>query len=265
MGKMIDITNQKFGKLTALECVGKLNGKTYHWKCECECGNIIVVDGARLRSGNTKSCGCGKYDGFKKHNQQQTEETLLKPGTCFGKLTIIEAIGYKPQYTGANKNRMWYKCQCDCGNICEVSGNRLKENHTTSCGCMISKGETIIANLLKQQQVIFNQEVILPQFVQEENRKLRFDFVVYDQDGSINRIIEFDGRQHKYGPDTNYWGHSTDNLADIQERDALKNNFCLRHNYKLIRIPYTKTESITVEDLFSDKYLIKGGDFCGND
>ena len=70
------------------------------------------------------------------------------------------------------------------------------------------------------------------QFVQEENRKLRFDFVIYDQDGSINRIIEFDGRQHKYGPDTNYWGHSTDNLADIQERDALKNNFCLRHNYK---------------------------------
>lgn len=160
---------------------------------------------------------------------------------------------------------MWYKCQCDCGNICEVSGNSLKENHTTSCGCMTSKGETIIANLLKQQKVIFNQEVILPQFVQEENRKLRFDFVIYDQDGSINRIIEFDGRQHKYGPDTNYWGHSTDTLADIQKRDVLKNNFCLRHNYKLIRIPYTKIENITVEDLFSDKYLITGGDFCGND
>ena len=49
--------------------MGKLNGKTYHWKCECECGNIAIVDGTRLRSGNTKSCGCGKYDGFKKYNQ----------------------------------------------------------------------------------------------------------------------------------------------------------------------------------------------------
>ena len=86
---------------------------------------------------------------------------MLKPGTRFGKLTVIEAIGYKPQYTGASKNRMWYKCHCDCGNIFEVSGNRLKENHTVSCGCIISKGEAIIANLLKQQLSLLQKQQTL--------------------------------------------------------------------------------------------------------
>lgn len=33
LGKMKDITGQTFGKLTVIECVGKLNGKDYFWKC----------------------------------------------------------------------------------------------------------------------------------------------------------------------------------------------------------------------------------------
>jgi hypothetical protein len=96
--------------------------------------------------------------------------------------------------------------------------------------------------------------------VKETNRRLRFDFILYNNDNSINRIIEFDGRQHKYGPDTNYWGHSTDTLESIKEKDNLKNNFCLKHNYPLIRIPYTKLDSLTIEDLLGNKYLIKGDD-----
>lgn len=261
LGKMIDITGQKFGKLTALECVGKLNGKTYSWKCQCECGNITIVDGSSLRSGNTKSCGCGKYDGLKKYNQQQTAEAMIMNGTRFGKLTTIKPIGYKPQYEGAPKNRMWYQCQCDCGNICEVSGNHLKNNHKTSCGCLGSKGELEIENLLKNNNFLYSKEVILPELLQETKRALRFDFIVYEEDGIINRIIEFDGRQHLQGPDTDYWGHSCDSLETIQEKDKIKNNFCLKHNYKLVRIPYTKLGSITLEDLFGNAYLIKESDF----
>lgn len=33
------------------------------WKCRCECGNIVSIRGADLRSGNTKSCGCVKSEG----------------------------------------------------------------------------------------------------------------------------------------------------------------------------------------------------------
>lgn len=96
--------------------------------------------------------------------------------------------------------------------------------------------------------------------MKETGRRLRFDFILYNNDNSINRIIEFDGRQHKYGPDTNYWEHSTDTLKSIKEKDNLKNDFCLKHNYPLVRIPYTKLDNLTIDDLLGNKYLIKGDD-----
>lgn len=52
-----NITGQKFGRLTAIERVGKYVG-SYLWKCICECGTECVVDGHSLRRGGTKSCGC---------------------------------------------------------------------------------------------------------------------------------------------------------------------------------------------------------------
>lgn len=255
MGKMIDITGQRFGRLLVLENAGKLDGRRYHWKCQCDCGNVKIIEGTRLRSGNTTSCGCKKIENLKKHNEEQTKRTLIPNGTKIGKLTIIEPIGYKPQYEGASKNRMWYKCQCDCGNYCEVSGNRLKENHTISCGCINSKGEFNIEQLLIKNNIPYNKEVIFPEIIKETQRHLRFDFVLYNIEGEIIRIIEYDGKQHFYGPDTNYWGHSNDTLETIQEKDNLKNKFCKKYNYPLVRIPYTKKD-ITLNDLLGDKYLI---------
>lgn len=55
--RMIDLTGQKFGRLTVLERAE--NYKTAaRWKCSCDCGNVKVVIGRCLRTGHTKSCGC---------------------------------------------------------------------------------------------------------------------------------------------------------------------------------------------------------------
>ena len=37
IGKVIDISGQRFGKLTAIEAIKK-DGKTV-WRCICDCGN----------------------------------------------------------------------------------------------------------------------------------------------------------------------------------------------------------------------------------
>lgn len=54
----IDITGQKFGRLTALELIGKTKTQSNIWKCVCDCGNIKNVTCGILNAGTTKSCGC---------------------------------------------------------------------------------------------------------------------------------------------------------------------------------------------------------------
>ena len=56
MPKSLDITGQKFGKLTALHRVPSRNGKTY-WLCRCECGVEKEIQTTHLRDGSTVSCG----------------------------------------------------------------------------------------------------------------------------------------------------------------------------------------------------------------
>ena len=53
----IDITNQKFGRLTALYPIDS-ESSSLVWHCKCECGNESDVNGSFLRRGLTQSCGC---------------------------------------------------------------------------------------------------------------------------------------------------------------------------------------------------------------
>ena len=260
MGKMRDLTGQKFGRLTVVECAGKLDGRRYSWKCICDCGNEKIVEGSRLTSGNTRSCGClTKETGIHKYNKEQSEKAKIPIGTVFGKLTVLEDIGFREQVAG--HNRRWYKCQCECGRIHEVQGNMLKQGQVLSCGhCVSSKGEFLISKILDQNNIIYNHDTILDLFQQEYGRKFRFDFIIYNENGNIQRIIEFDGRQHIKGPDTTYWGHTTETLETIQEKDKIKNEFCLKHNIPLVRIPYPQINNLSLEMLMGDRFLVKGGE-----
>ena len=52
--RRIDISGQKFGRLTVL---GRAEGQC-RWLCKCQCGNPTVTRSNNLRSGGTRSCGC---------------------------------------------------------------------------------------------------------------------------------------------------------------------------------------------------------------
>lgn len=54
--RAIDLTNQRFGKLTVLSRGETRNGVLY-WKCKCDCGSIVEVPSRNLRENRTISCG----------------------------------------------------------------------------------------------------------------------------------------------------------------------------------------------------------------
>lgn len=56
-GEHIDISNQRFGRLTAIERCGEIGSRSL-WRCKCDCGNETVVSISNLRNGHTSSCGC---------------------------------------------------------------------------------------------------------------------------------------------------------------------------------------------------------------
>lgn len=73
------ITNEKIGEWTVLGYVGD-----YYYRCQCSCGNIKNVLGYSLRSGQSKSCGCKKWDNIK--NTLLTNYNEIAP-TKIGKNT----------------------------------------------------------------------------------------------------------------------------------------------------------------------------------
>ena len=58
MSKVVDLTGQRFGRLTVIERYGSNKDGQATWLCQCDCGNQPVVRGGKLRSGHTTSCGC---------------------------------------------------------------------------------------------------------------------------------------------------------------------------------------------------------------
>lgn len=65
----IDITNQRFSRLTAIRQADRLRPKVTRWHCKCDCGNLVIVDTRHLRHGKTKSCGCLKMESIKLVNR----------------------------------------------------------------------------------------------------------------------------------------------------------------------------------------------------
>jgi len=81
--KAVEMTGLRFGMLTVLGPVGKSVGKkgTVAWLCQCDCGKPPkAVNGASLRSGNAKSCGCKR--GRKKKVEPENQVVVSEGGAA---------------------------------------------------------------------------------------------------------------------------------------------------------------------------------------
>ena|SRR5579859_6660637 len=62
MGKRVDETGKKYGRLLVISFHGKNKNNQALWNCICDCGNHTIVVGKVLRDGTTVSCGCFKRE-----------------------------------------------------------------------------------------------------------------------------------------------------------------------------------------------------------
>lgn len=55
---MLNLINQRFGKLIVEKFLGKDKSLGYIWQCKCDCGKDKVASTSNLQAGRNKSCGC---------------------------------------------------------------------------------------------------------------------------------------------------------------------------------------------------------------
>lgn len=247
-----DLSSSRFTKLTILfpVYVQNRNNHQVYWLCKCDCGNEIVCRSDCLKDLKIQSCGCMVIEGIYKKSQAIINETI---GQRFGKLVVEEFAGYKMKSDGVNQ--AMFRCKCDCGNDnFIVSGNSLRCGLTLSCGCLIrSIGEENIERILTENKIHFKDEYVFSDLYSIRCGHPRYDFAILNINNIPVRLIEFDGDQHDHAVE--YFG-GEEKFKIQQENDKIKNQYALSHNIPLVRIPYTLMDTMTLEDLMGDKYLI---------
>ena len=246
MSQLIDLTGNKYGKLTVLKKDEERKTKSgSYWICQCECGNIKSVKSSSLRRGEIQSCGCLRKEAAQKARENRIIDLT---GQKFGYLTVLERDDEEQKkHSGA----LYWKCICDCGTIKSIRGSNLTrkdENRIISCGCFHrSLGEIEIYNLLEQNKINF-----IEQYRFQDFSKKSYDFAIINEQSQIIRLIEFDGEQHYKESFSLSW----ESLEIIQKRDKEKNQYAKDHNIPLVRIPYWERDKITLDMIMGDQYLV---------
>lgn len=214
-------------------------GRT-HFDCIClECGEHFPV---RIDKVNKiyNVVGCKKCS-RKLRKEKYPKLKEIHEEDIIGDFIMLKELGYikKPQ----THDIYWLgKCK-KCGGIKELNSAHLKAGQNT-CRCSnASAGEKKIAKILQENNISFEREYI---FSDLSNR--RFDFAILDSKRKPLYLIEYDGEQH-FLKDKQFHFHS---LESQEIRDREKNNYCLKNNYPLIRIPFTKYPYLTLKDLTLD-------------
>lgn len=242
MPAKIDLTNTQH-EYFIIQSPAPNRGKNTYWNCICKrCGNKCIISTQSLRRGTTKSCGCLHRDMLIKKNKQNYVNLT---GQRFGNLVCIKKAG------SLREHAAWL-CKCDCGNEIITDSGSLRAGYRTSCGCRrVSGPAKKIETILIQNNINYKKEVTFPDLRSPNNHSLYFDFVIYNKNNEILKIIEYDGEQHFSSKGDNIF--FSDDLKTRQINDNIKNNWCKQNNIFLLRISYLNKNKISYDFLFNQK------------
>jgi hypothetical protein len=122
MSKKLNLLDHTYGFLTVVAESKSINGKA-RWLVKCRCGKEFITTTDTLRSGNTTSCGCGRTV---KLLENSLQEFVNKK---FNRLTVSS-------YAHTKNYKIYFNCNCECGNVTVTDIYSLKRGDTKSCGCL---------------------------------------------------------------------------------------------------------------------------------
>lgn len=98
-----------------------------------------------------------------------------------------------------------------------------------------SRGEIKICDILDMAGLQYTEEYSFSDLVSSSGRPLRFDFAVFDDNGDIDFLIEYQGIQH-YEAKSKFGG--AQGLYRQKFNDTQKRLYCQEHGITLVAIPY---------------------------
>jgi hypothetical protein len=119
--------NEKFGRLTVKCKTSERICNRVVWLCICNCGKSVKATTTDLRrkKGGKKSCGCLLYDKITEYGRGLIDIV----GKRYGNLLVIENSGQR------KRNRILWKCKCNCGIEKLLLKSSLESGLVVSCGC----------------------------------------------------------------------------------------------------------------------------------
>ena len=228
----INLIGKRFGLLEVKSFAYSKPKRTF-WNCVCDCGNELITRGDSLRKGKTQSCGCYQKESAIKTGK---EKVISEIGNRYGKLVVVDRTVNQSK----TKKTAYWLCKCDCGNFSKIRSSHLRNGSIVSCGCVKSAGELKIIGILEENRIIYKTQFSFNDLVGVGNRKLKFDFAVFEGK-NLSYLIEYDGEQHSNVRSKFY-------SQKMVHHDQLKNNYIKRNSIVLIRIT-KKPNLITINDL----------------
>lgn len=143
MARKIDLTGQRFGRLTVTGLGERINDRKA-WNCTCECGTKVTIRQYSLTGGNTNSCGCLNKELVSELGKKNAVDEVCNK---YGRLTVIKKANVQD-----NSHVKWL-CECICGNKTIVDSSNLRSGRVKSCGCLSREvaRETILETNSKRE------------------------------------------------------------------------------------------------------------------
>ncbi len=126
----INLAGNNYGRWTVIKRIPSASRDAV-WQCRCACGKLSSVDGASLRRGDTKSCGCLRKEGMTTHGQSMGKQRKFGYGIWSGIKSRCENTRVKEYASyGGRGIQMCERWSCSFDNFIQDMGKRPSRRHS---------------------------------------------------------------------------------------------------------------------------------------